>query len=387
MAIGMARGIERARREIVGEPEGLVVALTLLVLDDAALVIELLLADRAQEIAHAIALEPQRLFERARRHRLIIVGAVKPGRAIVARRAHRLQRHEIIIVAILRAVEHQMLEEMREARLARWLVLRADIVPDRERDHRRLAVGVDDDPEAIVERETVVRNVNLARELSQRAVGLGGMAWLTALRGQVGSGLLRTAANRGGCRGAGLGVGGERQHRPACDRAVDRAGERSALGAIGISVAGDAGAAALLILLAFVAARRIGCRLGPGRRCEQGDRRGRGEQFGFHLILPRRARRVRGHREGRARRALPEGGWTNGQEVSTNDRRAIGSGIARAMRLTRERRAIERRAPQGRIARVPAVARPSCQAGSGAAGSGGSRQVMPARAERQGEMR
>ncbi len=46
-----------------------------------------------------------------------------------------------------------MLEEMREAGLAGRLVGGADLVPDHVRDHRRPAVGDDDDLHAVGERE------------------------------------------------------------------------------------------------------------------------------------------------------------------------------------------------------------------------------------------
>ena len=67
-----------------------------------------------------------------------------------------------------------MLEQMGEAGLAVGLVLRADIVPDRDRDDRRLAVLVDDDPEAVVEGELLVGNVDLADELGDRGRTGGG---------------------------------------------------------------------------------------------------------------------------------------------------------------------------------------------------------------------
>jgi hypothetical protein len=81
-------------------------------------------------MAHAVAFHEQRPVERAlARHRLEIIGAVEPGRAVVIGRADLLQVGEIVARQILRAVEHQMLEQMREAGLALGLVLRPDIVP------------------------------------------------------------------------------------------------------------------------------------------------------------------------------------------------------------------------------------------------------------------
>ena len=96
------------------------------------------------------------------RHGLEIIGAVEPGGAVEVGRADLAQRLEIIARRVFGAVEHQMLEQMREAGPAGRLVLRADIVPDGDRDDRRLAVLVDDDAQAVVEGEGLVRDVDPA---------------------------------------------------------------------------------------------------------------------------------------------------------------------------------------------------------------------------------
>jgi hypothetical protein len=57
-----------------------------------------------------------------------------------------------------------MLEEVCEPRLAGHLVLRADVIPDRDRDDRRLAVLVHDDAQAVVEIELVVGDLGVLRE-------------------------------------------------------------------------------------------------------------------------------------------------------------------------------------------------------------------------------
>ena len=59
-----------------------VVAPALLVLHDLALVVQVLLAQRVEQRAHAVGLEPERELELVRRHRLEVVGAVEPGRAV-----------------------------------------------------------------------------------------------------------------------------------------------------------------------------------------------------------------------------------------------------------------------------------------------------------------
>ena len=57
-----------------------------------------------------------------------------------------------------------MLEQVREPGLAGRLVLGADIVPDGDRDDRRLAVGMNDNAQAVGQSEGLERDVDCARE-------------------------------------------------------------------------------------------------------------------------------------------------------------------------------------------------------------------------------
>ena len=169
----MARGEEILQLGIIGEAAGLAVALALLVLDDAALVIEHALRHRAEQMPHAVALHEQRPLERARGHGFEIVGAVEEGRAVIIGCADLLEIFEIVARKVLATVEHEMFVEVREAGLARRLVLRADIVPGRDRDDRRLMVFVDDDGEAVGEAEHGVGNGDLADEARHGRGGRG----------------------------------------------------------------------------------------------------------------------------------------------------------------------------------------------------------------------
>ena len=104
-------------------------------------------------MAHTIRFHPQREIQSGSGNRLIVIRSIRVGRAVHVGRADFLERPEKFVVVVLRAVEHQVLEQMREARLARILILRADVVPDVGRDNRRLAIFVDDDAQAIVQCE------------------------------------------------------------------------------------------------------------------------------------------------------------------------------------------------------------------------------------------
>ena len=147
---------------------GLIVAHPLLVLDNAALQIERLLGDRSEQVPHAVGLEEHGAVERAGRHRLEIVGAVEPGRSVPVRRADILEPAEEHAGRVFRTIEHQMLEQMREAGLALGLVLRPDVIPHRHRDDRRLVVLVDDHRQPVLELEHLVGDVDLLDQRRQR---------------------------------------------------------------------------------------------------------------------------------------------------------------------------------------------------------------------------
>ena len=76
-------------------------------------------------------------------------------------RAGGQQRAHELVVVILRAVEHQVLEQVREAAAARALVLAADVVPDIHRYDRGLVVLVDYQGQAVRKGVFLVRDVDV----------------------------------------------------------------------------------------------------------------------------------------------------------------------------------------------------------------------------------
>src|SRR3546814_18003743 len=81
VAIGMRRGEQPLDLLVAKQAVGLVVALPLLVLDDAALLIEHGLRDRAGEVAHPVAFEEQRAIESGGGYGPEIIGAIEAGGA------------------------------------------------------------------------------------------------------------------------------------------------------------------------------------------------------------------------------------------------------------------------------------------------------------------
>jgi hypothetical protein len=141
-------------------PYGLIlVALTTLVLDDVALAIDALRRHRVEQIRHAIGLEIERQFQRVRRHVLEVVGAIVVRRAVVVAAGALEQRVEHAFLDVLRSLEHQVLEQVREAGAAGLLVRRADVIPDVHRRHRHALVLVQDDREPVGQAELCVRDL------------------------------------------------------------------------------------------------------------------------------------------------------------------------------------------------------------------------------------
>ena len=117
---GMAGRREVRHQQLVGAAVGRVVdALAALVLDDVALVVQLLLVGLVEQRRQAVGLDPQQRLEVGRRHGREVVGAVAAGGAVDAAltdvRAHLLDRAKVLAGHVRRALEHQVLEEVGEA--------------------------------------------------------------------------------------------------------------------------------------------------------------------------------------------------------------------------------------------------------------------------------
>ena len=85
-----------------------------LVQDHGALVRELGLGQRRQQVAHPVRFHPEAELERAGRNDFPVVRPIRVGRS-VQRGARALQRLEVAVVVVRRPFEHQVLEEVGEA--------------------------------------------------------------------------------------------------------------------------------------------------------------------------------------------------------------------------------------------------------------------------------
>ncbi|MNM92050.1 hypothetical protein D3C81_1043690 [compost metagenome] len=162
VVVRVAHRIQRAVELFPHLAIGLVLALALLVLHHATLLVERGLVDRADQMAHAIRFHPQRHVQRGGRHVLEVIGAVGIGGAVLAGGTHLLEGLEVLAVVVLAALEHQVLEQMREAGTAGGLVLAADVIPDVDRNDRCLAIGMHHHPQAVGQGELLERDIDLA---------------------------------------------------------------------------------------------------------------------------------------------------------------------------------------------------------------------------------
>ena len=106
---------------------------------------------------HPVGLEEQGPLQRLGRQRLEVVRVVLVGRA-VERAAGGLHEPGVLHLRhVRRALEHQVLEEVGEAGAALGLVAHADVVEDAHRHDGHAAVGGQDDPQAVVQREALHR--------------------------------------------------------------------------------------------------------------------------------------------------------------------------------------------------------------------------------------
>ena len=161
-------GINICSDHLVHAAVGTVLALPLLVLDYTALFIEPRLIHRTEHVSHAIRLEPQRQIQRRGGHVLEIVRAIEPGGPVHRRGTRGPQRLEEVVVEVLRSVEHQVLEQMCEAGSSRPLILAADVIPDVDRDDRRLVILVQNQREPVGQHMLLVRNVHVRRRSRRR---------------------------------------------------------------------------------------------------------------------------------------------------------------------------------------------------------------------------
>ena len=155
------------------------------------------------EVREALRLQPQRQLQRWLGHDLVEVRAIR-RRVGVEHRADGFQILEMLHLSdLVGALEHHVLEEVRQPGQAGLLVARADIDHEADGDQRRGAVGLHHDAHAVVERKArqlqrFWQRPRLLRRGSRRGRRrLPGEGWRRQQRGEHGQ------QQAGALRGAG----------------------------------------------------------------------------------------------------------------------------------------------------------------------------------------
>ena len=159
-----------------------------LVLDHVALVVELLLGDARP--AHAVRLEPERELQRGLGEHLEVVGVVGAGGAVEHPAVLLHELDQLHLRELPGALEHQVLEEVREAGAPARFEPEADLVVDGDGDDRRRGVRGDDDAQPVAEPPVLDRYVERERAVVRHraclpsAAALAGRAQGSAPHGE-----------------------------------------------------------------------------------------------------------------------------------------------------------------------------------------------------------
>ncbi len=154
----MAFRVQRLADTFEQQPVGLIVnALATLVLDRFALDLEFLLCHGVQQEAHAVGFEPQHFLELIVGHSLEIVRSIGVGRPVECPAGLGNDLEVLLVGDVFRALEHHVLEEMRESRLADFLARRSHVIRDIDVHERVRVVLVQYHGQAVVQRVLLVR--------------------------------------------------------------------------------------------------------------------------------------------------------------------------------------------------------------------------------------
>ena len=151
--IGMVRRKDAGRNLEAYVSPGFVPTHIDLVADELDLFVELLLRKSGQEVAHPVRFQPKHGVELRDRHSLIDGRQVRAGAAIDVGATEPLHRHQEIVRMMLRSIEQQMFEQVRQPRLARRIVARSSLINHLDRNDRQLVVLANEDRQSIVQGE------------------------------------------------------------------------------------------------------------------------------------------------------------------------------------------------------------------------------------------
>src|SRR5438445_6093038 len=137
-----------------------------LITHHVALIRQLIDIQRADEISHAVAFQPKSQFQLIRGNRLVIIRSIEIRRSVNVCRARPFEVREVRLSSdMLLALEHHVLEQVRESCPSRALIRWPDVVPKIYRDQRQRVVLGQNHFQSILQPVFLERN---GRQLSPR---------------------------------------------------------------------------------------------------------------------------------------------------------------------------------------------------------------------------
>src|SRR6266404_5069533 len=155
----MADGISVLCEKLPSNAIGLILALALFVLHNAALEIKFFLIQNRKQMAHTVAFREEHVVEHRSGYVFKIIGAVAIGGAVQVGGADALHGVDIGVIEILASAEHEVFEKVGEAGLAGLFVLRTDVVPGVYGDEWCFVIFVDQDGEPVGEDKLGAGNI------------------------------------------------------------------------------------------------------------------------------------------------------------------------------------------------------------------------------------
>ena len=157
--IRMADRISVLDDQLFRNAVGLVLPLALFVLHHAALQIELLLVEHAEQMSHAVALGEQGVVQHGGGNVLKIIRAIVVRGAVQVGGANFFHRVDVGVIEVVTAAEHQVFEEMGKPGLAQLFIFRTHVVPGVHGHDRSLVVLVHQHSQPIAEHKPGVSNI------------------------------------------------------------------------------------------------------------------------------------------------------------------------------------------------------------------------------------
>jgi hypothetical protein len=144
-------------------------SLAVFVEHDAPLRRERPVVDAREQVPHPVALEPERPLQLMGCNDLVVRREVARRDAVDVARPHRLERLDEVPCAVRAALEHQVLDQVRESGVARRLIAVTDVIPHEHGDLRASRLRFEHHVEPVGEAKPLRRDRGRRSALRERS--------------------------------------------------------------------------------------------------------------------------------------------------------------------------------------------------------------------------